>query len=261
MRTKAPVASAAEPGLQVKADPMDSVSRHTGWWRLRHGVSETVRVELTGEACLAGKDTNSNHRSEASVANRKTHSMTDNEIATNSRKLPEVPMNTHDELLLWHALHRLEVTYWYDVDFNEGRTAHEFFTPDGVKTVGHNRFVGRDEIRAFYEWRARQTRAKAVRQLGISGVKAVRHLITNLYVASSSERCATVQGIVIFHGGLTYPSKRQSNPPMMVADLINECVLNKDYVWRFKSHTLRPVFMSDATPPSMEIDPNFLRQI
>jgi len=89
--------------------------------------------------------------------------MTDKEIATN-HKLPEVPMNPHDELLLWHALHRLEVAYWYDVDFNEGRTAHEFFTPDGVKMVGHNRFDGREKIRAFYEWRARQNGAIAVRQ-------------------------------------------------------------------------------------------------
>jgi hypothetical protein len=103
--------------------------------------------------------------------------MTDNEIATNFHKLAEVPMNTHDELLLWHALHRLEVTYWYDVDFNEGRTAHEFFTPDGVQIVGHNRFGGREGIRAFYEWRARQ-----------NGAKAVRHLITNLYVAWSTQR-------------------------------------------------------------------------
>ena len=117
--------------------------------------------------------------------------MTDNEVATTFHKLPEVPMNPHDELLLWHDLHRLEVTYWYDVDFNEGRTAHEFFTPDGVKIVGHNRFEGREEIRAFYEWRARQSRAKAVRQLGIVGVKAVRHLVTNLFVASNSERCAS----------------------------------------------------------------------
>ena len=103
--------------------------------------------------------------------------MTDNEIATNFHKLPEVPMNPHDELLLWHALHRLEVTYWYDVDFNEGRTAHEFFTPDGVKMVGHNRFEGRQEIRAFYEWRAFvKNGAKAVKgQLGISGVRARRH--------------------------------------------------------------------------------------
>ena len=173
--------------------------------------------------------------------------MTDNEIATN-HKLPEVPMSTHDEFLLWHALHRLEVAYWYDVDVNEGRTAHEFFTPDGVKIVGHNRFEGREQIRAFYEWRARQSPTEAVRQLGISGVRAVRHLITNLYVASSSERCATVLGIVIFYGG---PSKHQSNPPM-VADLINECVLNKDNVWRFKSHTLRPVFMGKVAPRGID---------
>jgi hypothetical protein len=169
-------------------------------------------------------------------------------------------MNTHDELLLWHALHRLETTYWYDVDFNDGRTAHDFFTSDGVKMVGHNRFEGREEIRRFYAWRARQGGANAVRHLAISGAKAVRHLITNLYVASSSERCATVLGIVSFYGGVTYPSKRQSTPPMMVADLINECVLDKDDAWRFKSHTLRPVFMSNETPASMVIDPLFLEQ-
>jgi hypothetical protein len=185
--------------------------------------------------------------------------MTDNEIATDFHQLPEVPMNTHDKLLLWHALHHLQVTYWYDVDFNAGRTAHEFFISDGVKIVGRNRFEGHEEIRAFYVWRARQIGAKALGNLWTNGVKAVRHLITNLYVASSSERCATVLGTVIFYGGVTYPSRRQSNPPMMVADLINECVLNKDNVWLFKSHTLRPVFVSDATPPSLGIDPNFLK--
>jgi SnoaL-like protein len=182
--------------------------------------------------------------------------MTDNEISTNFHKSPDVPMNPHDELLLWHALHRLEVTYWYDVDFNEGRTAHDLFTPDGVKTVGHNRFEGREQIRAFYEWRARQNGVTAERQLGISGLRAVRHLIANLYVASSSERSATVRGMVIFYGGKT---KHQSNPPM-VADLINECVLNKDNVWRFKSHTLRPVFMGKVAPGELMIDPSFLKQ-
>ena len=185
--------------------------------------------------------------------------MTDNEIATSFHRLPEVPTNAHDELLLWYSLHRLEAAYWYDVDVNDGRTAHNFFTPDGVKMVGHNRFEGREEIRKFYEWRARQNGANAVRQLGISGVKAVRHMVTNLYVASNSERCAIVLGMVIFYGGPTYPSKRRSNPPMMVADLINECVLSKDNVWRFKSHTLRPVFMSKVTPPEMQIDPSFLK--
>jgi hypothetical protein len=186
-----------------------------------------------------------------------TGSMTENEIATNFHGLPEVPGNAHDDLLLWHALHRLELSYWYDVDVNDGRTSHEFFTPDGVKMVGHNRFEGREQIRAFYEWRARQSATEAVRKMGISGVRAVRHLVTNLYVVSSSEREATVRGIVVFYGG---PSKYQSNPPM-VADLINECALNEDKVWRYKSHTLRPVFMSKETPPELQIDPAFLKHM
>jgi len=185
--------------------------------------------------------------------------MTDNEVATEVHEPPAVPMNPHDELLLWHALHRREVTYWYDVDFNDGRTAHEFFTPDGVKTVGRNRFEGREEIQAFYAWRLRQVGSKPLGKLWTSGAKAVRHLITNVFVASGSERRATVHGTVIFYGGLTYPSNRQSNSPMMVADLTGEAVLNEDNVWRYKSHTLRPVFMSDATPPSLGIDPNFLK--
>jgi SnoaL-like domain len=172
--------------------------------------------------------------------------------------LPEMPGSAQDDFLLWHALHRLEVTYWYDVDFNEGRTAHEFFTADGVKTVGHNRFEGREEIRGFYEWRIRAG-ANTATHLGISGVKAERHLVSNFYVASRRERSATVMGMVLFYGGVTYPSKRQSDPPTMVADLINECVLDKDDAWRFKSHTLHPVFMSNATPPSMQIDPHFLK--
>jgi hypothetical protein len=180
--------------------------------------------------------------------------MTNHEIAIHFHK-PEVPINPHDELLLSHALYRLEAAYWYDVDFNDGRTAHEFFTPNGVKTVDENRFEGREEIRAFYEWRTRQRIATSARQIGLSGVRAVRHLITNLQVASSSEGCATVRGIVLFYGG---KSKHESNAPM-VADLINECVLNEDNVWRFKSHTLRPIFMSYETPPSMGIDPNFLK--
>jgi hypothetical protein len=122
------------------------------------------------------------------VINRKAHSMAD-------QKLPEVPINSHDELLLWHALHRLDVTYWYDVDVNEGRAAHEFFTLEGMKIVGHNRLEGREQIRAFYKWRVRLSGTEAVRQLGISGLRAVRHLVTNLYVASSSERYAIVLGI------------------------------------------------------------------
>jgi len=65
MRVGTAVHQRQNPRLQVNAGSMNSVSRHTGWQRLLHGLSETVRVELTGEARLAEKDTNTNYRSEA----------------------------------------------------------------------------------------------------------------------------------------------------------------------------------------------------
>jgi hypothetical protein len=86
-----------------------------------------------------------------------------NELATNSK----VDRGAGEHSRRTPALARPSSTYWYDVDFNEGHTAHEFLTPDGVKMVGHNRFEGREEIRAFYQWRTRQNVATAARQLGL----------------------------------------------------------------------------------------------
>ena len=52
------------------------------------------------------------------------------------------------ELALWCALHRVMADYWADVDENGGRKAHEFYVPDGVYTVGNNRFEGQEKIQA-----------------------------------------------------------------------------------------------------------------
>ena len=41
---------------------------------------------------------------------------------------------------------------------------------------------------------------------------------------------------------------------MLIADLMNDCVLDGDGGWQFKSHTLQPVFMSHEAPPSIAID-------
>ena len=156
-------------------------------------------------------------------------------------------MTTHDALRLWHALHDLEARYWYDVDLNGGRNAHEFFLPDGLMVVGHNRFEGREQIREFYEWRERQATTTI-------SVQTMRHLINNLFIQSADERRAKVVGIVSFYGADARAPAPRSKPPMLVADLVNECVLGEDDRWRFKSHTLQPVFMSHETPPSIAID-------
>jgi len=79
---------------------------------------------------------------------------------------------------LWYALNRLETNYWWDVDLNSGRNAHEFYLPDGLYVVGQNRFAGHDQIRAFYGWRARR------------GSTTSRHLISNLTVFATDDRHA-----------------------------------------------------------------------
>jgi len=157
-------------------------------------------------------------------------------------------MYMRDEVSLWHALYHLEARYWHEVDHNGGRRAHEFYAPDGVMAVGHNRFEGREKIREFYAWRERQALT------AISSVKTTRHLINNLIVESSDEGHATVLGVISFYGAAVRPPAPQSKPPMLIADLISECVLDADKGWQFKSHMLQPVFMSHEAPPSIAVD-------
>ncbi len=157
-------------------------------------------------------------------------------------------MDTRDELSVWHALYHLEARYWHEVDCNAGRRAHEFYAADGVMSVGHNRFEGRDKIREFYAWRERQALT------AISSVKTTRHLINNLFLESSDGTRAKALGIVSFYGAAVRPPAPQTKPPMLIADLISECVLDAQSGWQFKSHTLQPVFMSHEAPPSIAVD-------
>jgi len=157
-------------------------------------------------------------------------------------------MDAREEASLWHALYRLEVRYWHEVDCNGGRRAHEFYAPDGVMCVGHNRFEGREKIREFYAWRERQALT------AISSVKTTRHLINNLIVDPTAEGRAKVLGIVSFYRSASRQPTQQSKPPMLIADLISECVLDADHGWQYKSHLLQPVFMSHETPPSIAVD-------
>ena len=157
-------------------------------------------------------------------------------------------MTVPDDADLWHALYCLEARYWHEVDCNSGRNAHEFYVPDGIFVVGHNRFQGRDKIREFYAWRERHCTTV------ISSVKTTRHIINNLFVEASDGRSAKVLGIVSFYGAAARPPAHQSKPPLLVADLVNECVREDGSGWHFKSHMLHPVFMSHEAPPSIAID-------
>jgi SnoaL-like domain len=153
-----------------------------------------------------------------------------------------------DDLILWHALYRLEVRYWHEVDCNGGADAHSFYTADGVFVVGENEFHGRERIQQFYAWGGRRG-VDTVRSL-----RTTRHLISNLSVEATGDREANAFGVISFHDGPRPSAGAKSNPPVVVADLLNVCVRDEDGAWRFKSHRLQPVFMGAEVPLSMAVD-------
>ena len=59
-------------------------------------------------------------------------------------------MLDRDDVELWSALYRDATNFRYEVDFNGGAQAHEYYLPDGLFAVGDNRFEGYDKIRAYY---------------------------------------------------------------------------------------------------------------
>jgi hypothetical protein len=152
------------------------------------------------------------------------------------------------DILLWHELYDLEVRYWYEVDCNGGANAAGFYTADGVLAVGDNEFRGSERIQEFYAWRGRRG-IETVRSL-----RTTRHLISNFWVEAASEREAKAFGVISFLDGPGRAPVPESNPPVLIADLLNICVRGEDGAWRFKSHRLRPVFMGAEVPLSMAVD-------
>jgi hypothetical protein len=157
-------------------------------------------------------------------------------------------MNDTDDVALWYALHRLETNYWFDVDFNGGCNAHEFYVDDGLFAVGDNRFQGHETIRAFYAWRQRR------------GHTTTRHLINNLQVSRDDERRARLTGVLSLYRADGRPPFQGERPPMLVADLAADCTLGEDKVWRYQSHVLQPIFVGTDIPLSISIDTEILAE-
>jgi SnoaL-like domain len=157
-----------------------------------------------------------------------------------------MPMLDLDEPALWYTLNRLMTDYWDDVDHNGGEHAHEFYLPDALYAVGNNRFEGSEKIRAFYARR---------RQFGTS---TTRHLVGNLRVFPDNAQNARAIGVVSLYRADGRAPIRGMKPPAMIADFEALCAPADDRRWRFRSHLLRPVFVSSDIPASVSIDPQRL---
>ncbi len=126
-------------------------------------------------------------------------------------------------------IHDLEIDYWHDVDFSWGRNAHTMYAEDGVFIIGDQKMLGPKGVQAFYSWREGR------------GDRVARHVVTNLRVTVRSVREASLRGIMCLFAADGKPVL-PSSPPILVADVVSECVLGTDSIWRFRHHELVPLF-------------------
>jgi hypothetical protein len=143
-------------------------------------------------------------------------------------------VDTAERLLVRQEIEARAIDYWYEVDIHDGAKAHEYFTADGVFTSSVKTHRGRDAIRAFY----------AVRKA--RGPRVSRHVISNFRVVVADRDHASTQWVLSLYaadGEPILPSK----PPIMLADVSEELVRERDGVWRYKSRIIKAVFR-DETP-------------
>ena len=155
-------------------------------------------------------------------------------------------MNDTPDAGLWYALSRLETNYWREVDLNGGRDAHEFYLPDGVLAFGADRFAGQDQIRAFHEWRAGR------------GPITARHLISDLRVFEADDGQVRLVAALSQFRASGRPPTRVTDPLVLLADVIGECVREENGTWRYRSHVVKPVFIGTDMPLWLSIDTRFL---
>ncbi|NWG23866.1 MAG: nuclear transport factor 2 family protein [Pseudorhodoplanes sp.] len=131
------------------------------------------------------------------------------------------------------ALAGLETDYWYEVDHNWGRAAHEFYVADGTFAIGDKVMSGREAIAGFYRWRESR------------GDRTARHVVTNFRLLSHTGDAATFACIMLLYAADGLPVL-PSLPAIMIADAVGACRRDAEGRWRFASHRLIPVFESGA---------------
>lgn len=133
------------------------------------------------------------------------------------------------ELALLQALTALEVEYWHEVDHNWGRNARDFYVENGIFAVGDKTFAGAAAVADFYRWREGR------------GDRAARHVVSNFRIASAAAGRTKFDCILCLYAADGRPVL-PSRPPIMIADIHNECVADDDGRWRYLSHRLVPIF-------------------
>ena len=134
-----------------------------------------------------------------------------------------------DRLRLTQELHALLVEYWHDVDTNWGRNAPEYYTDDGVFELATNSHRGREQIRAFYQFRVSR------------GARIAVHSVSNFRVEITGPEEATCTWYLFLYAADGTPVL-PTHPPIQIAFMTDRMVRDGDGGWLVGHRKFQPWF-------------------
>ncbi|EUC00920.1 hypothetical protein PMI07_004206 [Rhizobium sp. CF080] len=142
------------------------------------------------------------------------------------------------ELALKADILALVTEYWNDVDTNWGARAHTMFTEDGVFGSGESAYTGRQQIKAFYDWRVSR------------GDRVARHLVNNPIVTIDGPDRATIRYIMTIYAvdGVPVLSVRAPNS---ISDVVEVLVRDPQGNWKIRSKTFTALFKGEEPTTTM----------
>uniref|UniRef100_UPI003100D77D nuclear transport factor 2 family protein n=1 Tax=Neorhizobium sp. EC2-8 TaxID=3129230 RepID=UPI003100D77D len=147
-------------------------------------------------------------------------------------------MNALAEMTAKADILSLVTGYWNEVDTNWGACAHMMFTEDGVFGSGPSAFVGRAQIKAFYDWRRSR------------GDRVARHLINNPMVSLDGPERATVKYIMTIYAVDGVPVLHV-NAPNSISEVIEVVVRDAEDGWKIRSKTFNHLFKGEEPTTTM----------
>lgn len=132
----------------------------------------------------------------------------------------------------------LVTEYWDDVDTNWGARAHTLFTEDGVFGSGDTAYAGRQQIKAFYDWRVSR------------GARVARHLVNNPIVTIEGPDRATIKYIMTIYAVDGTPVL-SVNGPNSISEVVEVLVRDPQGNWKIRSKTFTALFKGQEPTTTM----------
>jgi ketosteroid isomerase-like protein len=144
------------------------------------------------------------------------------------RSLPALDGTAAAQRDLVQHLIDLVVESWWDLDANEGRRYHEYFTEDGTFDFAGQLMTGRGAIEANFD--ARRT----------LGDRTTLHMLTNLTGEIEGEDTASVRSYICVFGADGVPL-HQVRLPNLLGLMQDDFRREADGRWRIVLRTFRPM--------------------